>query len=400
MQVPLTHDEVVKWHHDHLDRYSAAELVTARHILIRSSGENASARARAEDLLRRAKAGEDFATLARTYSEDPATRDAGGDLGTFGRGTMLDAFEKAVFALQPGDLCDHVVHTDVGYHVIECTDHVAAYVHPLPLIYSNVSADAARAKGEAIARHRADSLYAAVRTSAAMRAAGRRLGLTLLPLAFQMGGDVTVGAQRPFFERLANMKPGEGFTPPTYVKGEGYWIAWVDSIGAPQAPTWEQARARVLAEYRHDAGHRALEAKCAEIDSMAAAGWSFDSLAALWGGPSQAVEVTPGRGLSGLGASAELDSMLFGAAHGEPLPLHRPSGWIRLPSGRARLRVDERVMPGADVLATRSESMRDAELERRLREYFDQLKLRYPVKILDPKLRDMQLADLPPGLSR
>jgi len=42
--------------------------------------------------------------------------------------------------------------------------------------------------------------------------------------------------------------------------------------------------------------------------------------------------------------------------------------------------------------------MREAELERRLREYFDGLKQRYPVKILDPKLRDLSLADLPPGL--
>jgi parvulin-like peptidyl-prolyl isomerase len=402
LKVPLTRAEVEKWHHDHLDRYSAAELVTARHILIRpasgSAAADEAARARAEELLKRAQAGEDFQRLAKAYSEDPATKDLGGDLGAFGRGTMLDAFEKAAFALKPGQICDHVVKTEVGYHIILCVDHVPPYFHPLPLIYSNVSSDAAHAKQEVLARERADSMMSVARTPAAMLALARREGEVVLAQDIALGSDVTAGALKPFFERIVRLRPGEEILAPFYMKGDGWWIAWLDSITSPVAPTWEQARARVMAEYKRGAGRRVLEAKQAEIDSLAAAGWSFDSLAALWGGPERALDVTPGRGIAGLGTSPVLDSLLFGTTRGEPLPLKTPSRWIALTGGLTRIRVNDRVPPSADQLAARSATLRSAELEHRLREYFDGLKERYPVRILDPRLRDVALADVPPGI--
>jgi len=75
-------------------------------------------RSKAEDLLKRARAGEDFSKLAKEFSGDPGSKDKGGDLGWFGRGQMDPAFEKAAFALQPGQISE-VIETQFGYHIIK-----------------------------------------------------------------------------------------------------------------------------------------------------------------------------------------------------------------------------------------------------------------------------------------
>ena len=94
--------------------------VTFKQVLLAvqpSDSTRAAARSRAEDLLARVRAGEDFAALATEYSQDPGSAEAGGDLGWFRRGLMVDEFDDAAFSLLEGGISD-VVETDFGYHII------------------------------------------------------------------------------------------------------------------------------------------------------------------------------------------------------------------------------------------------------------------------------------------
>jgi hypothetical protein len=102
--------------------------VRARHILLQyptaaTQPQIDSVQALAESLRARLLAGESFAALAREYSQDPGSGPSGGDLGTFGRGEMVPAFENAVFALGVGDISE-VVETTFGLHLIQVDEKV------------------------------------------------------------------------------------------------------------------------------------------------------------------------------------------------------------------------------------------------------------------------------------
>jgi peptidyl-prolyl cis-trans isomerase SurA len=102
-------------------RDSLPPQIAVSHILIKpkvGGAQRAEALKRAEALMARAKSGEDFAALARQYSEDTGSAKDGGDLGFFGKGNMVPEFEKVAFALKPGEVSD-VVESSFGFHIIK-----------------------------------------------------------------------------------------------------------------------------------------------------------------------------------------------------------------------------------------------------------------------------------------
>jgi peptidyl-prolyl cis-trans isomerase D len=109
---------------DEWNRSPHEETVEASHILfkITDPSKEAEVKAKAEAVLKRVKAGADFAALAREYSEDTGTASQGGYLGPFQRGQMVKAFEDVAFSLKPGEISD-LVRTEYGYHIIKVLSH-------------------------------------------------------------------------------------------------------------------------------------------------------------------------------------------------------------------------------------------------------------------------------------
>ncbi len=105
-------------------RSGVTELVKASHILINFGSNKDSAKAFASQILARAKKGEDFAVLAKEYSQDPGSKDRGGEYDYFPKGQMVKPFEDACFNNAPGSIVGPV-ETDFGYHIIKVSDKIS-----------------------------------------------------------------------------------------------------------------------------------------------------------------------------------------------------------------------------------------------------------------------------------
>ena len=124
-QVALGADDVKTYYEQNKARYGAPEERRASHILIKvepgaKDADKQAARAKAEELLKQARGGADFAALAKANSQDPGSATQGGDLGFFARDTMVKPFADAAFALKEGELSG-VVESEFGMHVIKLT---------------------------------------------------------------------------------------------------------------------------------------------------------------------------------------------------------------------------------------------------------------------------------------
>jgi foldase protein PrsA len=89
-----------------------ADKIKCSHILVKKHSE-------AIAILERLKKGESFANLARDLSIDKGSGKRGGDLGMFGRGSMVKPFEEAAFKLKKGEITSEPVKTEFGYHIIK-----------------------------------------------------------------------------------------------------------------------------------------------------------------------------------------------------------------------------------------------------------------------------------------
>jgi parvulin-like peptidyl-prolyl isomerase len=101
------------------------ELATVRHILLntkdKTDAEKRNLRNKLNGILRRARAGEDFAGLAKQYSDDPGAKDNGGLYENFSKGDMVKPFEDAAFSVSVDKISD-IVETQYGYHIIQVVD--------------------------------------------------------------------------------------------------------------------------------------------------------------------------------------------------------------------------------------------------------------------------------------
>lgn len=131
--------DIEKYYNENKVEFTHPEMVKARHILIRVGDKRTDEEAKklASELAQQATL-KNFADLAKKHSDDPGSKDKGGDLGEFGRGRMVPAFENAAFALKAGEI-SAPVKTDFGYHVIAVEKKQAPRVEAIEEVQNQIA---------------------------------------------------------------------------------------------------------------------------------------------------------------------------------------------------------------------------------------------------------------------
>jgi peptidyl-prolyl cis-trans isomerase D len=152
---------IAQYYKDNPTRFDKKERVRARHILIRVPPNGTKeledeAKKKIDELAARVKKGEDFAKLAEQYSEDPGSKERGGDLGEFTHNVMVKQFDDAAFALKPGEVSDPV-KTPFGWHIIKVEQKIAPEVISLEKATPDIARDMVEADfAKLLARSKAE----------------------------------------------------------------------------------------------------------------------------------------------------------------------------------------------------------------------------------------------------
>ena len=184
-RVTVSAPDVQRYYEQNIEQFSTPEQVKASHVLIKvgEGKDDAAAKKEAEDVLAQAKAGKDFAELARTHSQDESNAKNGGDLGFFGRGAMVKEFEETAFSLEPGQL-SNVVKTQFGYHVIKVTEKKAAETRPFEQVKGQIEDQLKWERAQQQAQQMADEVARELGSPADFDKVAKARGLTAAESGF------------------------------------------------------------------------------------------------------------------------------------------------------------------------------------------------------------------------
>ncbi|MCX8071137.1 MAG: SurA N-terminal domain-containing protein [Candidatus Binatia bacterium] len=211
----VSDEQIRAYYESHESEFQRPERVHARHILFRvepnaTAEQKEAIRKRAAEVLEKARKGEDFAELARTYSEDPGSGPQGGDLGFFPRGQMVPAFDAVAFSLPPGTISD-LVQTNFGFHIVKVEEKQEASTQPLDEVRETIRTKLQNTKARELAQQQANSDRTRAANGEPLEAIAKASGLTLrTPAPFAEHDTIEgLGSNHPLSRAAFQVNAGE-----------------------------------------------------------------------------------------------------------------------------------------------------------------------------------------------
>jgi len=272
------------YYNSHIDEYKVQNRAHVEHILFKTIGktdaEVAEIRARAQDVLTKAKKGANFEDLAKKFSEDDATKPKGGDLGWIVEGQTVPEFQQTAFSLPKGSISE-LVKTQYGFHIIKVLDRETAHTKPLEEVRDAILPILLDEKVRQDANDISNQMAATVRQSnrQPLEELAKKFNLALgeAPPASATDPIGELGSTPDLHQTLSQLRPGELSTP--LQVPQGFVILTVKDIQPAHQGTLAEVRDRVLADYQQDQSTELARTKANELAKLAQAGTPFDKAA-------------------------------------------------------------------------------------------------------------------------
>jgi peptidyl-prolyl cis-trans isomerase D len=271
--------DIEREYNNNLEQYTTPEQVRASHILVKTEGkDDAAAKAKAEDLLKQARAGADFAELARKNSEDEASAKNGGDLDYFGKGRMVPEFDAAVFAMTPGQISD-LVKTQYGYHIIKLVDKKPATTRSLAEVRQQLNDQLAYQRAQAQAADLAQKLEKEIKKPADLDTAAKANGMTVQESGFFARDEpiLGLGPAPEAASRAFDMKPNEVAGP--LRASRGFVFETLVGRQEPRDATLDEVKDRVREEVVKQKAREASKTKAADLAAKLKGAGDFEKAA-------------------------------------------------------------------------------------------------------------------------
>jgi len=333
----VTPGEVQSYYNQNIQQYQTPEQVRASHILLKTEGKDeAAVRKQAEDLLKQAKGGGDFAELAKKYSEDEGSKANGGDLDYFSRGRMVPEFEAAAFSMEPGQISD-LVKTQYGFHIIKVVDKKPAATRTLDEVRAQITDQLAFQKAQQAVMAQARTLDEKIDKAADLETVAKANGLTVQESGFftreepipGIGGSPQMAAQ------AFQLKEGEA--SPAINSPRGPVFIAVSGKQDPYGPKLEDVKDKVREDAIRARATELSRQRGTEIAARLRGAKDFAAAAKAEGLTVKDTElVARESALPDVGVSPEVDKVAF------TLPKDAVSDPIVTASGSVIVRVVER----------------------------------------------------------
>ncbi|MGA2278591.1 MAG: peptidylprolyl isomerase, partial [Terracidiphilus sp.] len=359
--------EIQAYFNQHQADYTVPEQAQSRHILIKvapgaDAKTDAAAKAKAEALLKQLQGGANFAEVAAKNSDDPGSKDKGGELGFAQRKTMVPEFDNAIFTQKIGEI--KIVKSQFGYHIVQVEARQPEHSQPLSEVQSTIQGTLMRQKLQ-----QAEANYAQTLTSEAIKngldktAAAHHLQVVTTPMIGAQGVISAFADSSQVLGKAFESKQGD--PPQAASTGEGYAIFQMTGIAPAHAPLFADWKSKVADDYRNEQLSALLNQKTQALAEKAKAGNDLAAAAKALGATVKTSDLVGESGqVPDFGEVGQVAPQLF------ELPVGGISGPINAGRTGVVAKIVDKQEPSADEIAKNFDKTHEQMLDQRQSEAF------------------------------
>jgi peptidyl-prolyl cis-trans isomerase D len=364
-KVVVSPAEIERAYNNGIEQYTTPEQVRASHILLKTEGkDDATVKAKADEVLKQAKAGGDFAELAKKFSEDESSAKNGGDLDYFGRGKMVPEFDQVAFTLPSGQTSD-LVKTQYGYHIIKVVDKKIATTRALAEVRQQITDQLAYERAQTQASTLAATLEKQISKPADLDRVAQANGLTVQESGFFARDEpiLGLGPAPEVTGRAFDMKQGDVSGALRASRGSVFetLVARQD----PYIPKLEEVKDRVRDEVVKERARDLSKQKAAELAAKLKGAPDFEKAAKAAGVEAKTTElIARDAPIPELGVAPAVEDAAF------KLPVGGVSDAIATDNGTAIVKVIEKKEVTPEEWTTAKDRFREELLTDRRNRFF------------------------------